>query len=55
MFLGHINPNLWVSVNAIVLDLRKLTEPRKTQLKVEILHDFKEFKKEVLNFNWLLE
>ena len=37
MFLGHTNPNLWVSVNAVVLDLCKM------QLKVEILHDFKEF------------
>ena len=43
MFLGQTNPNLWVSVNAIVLDLCKLTEPRKTQLKVEILHNLKEF------------
>ena len=50
MFLGHTNPKLCVSVNAIVLDFCKITEPRKKQLKVEILHDFKEFCKEFLNF-----
>ena len=43
MFLGHTNPKLWVSVNAVVLDLCKLTELRKNQLKVEILHDLIEF------------
>ena len=45
MFLGHTNPKLWVSVNAIVLDVYKITEPRKKQLKVEILHatSIKEF------------
>ena len=43
MFLGHTNPKLWVSVNAIVLDVCKLTELRKKQLKIEILYDLKEF------------
>ena len=33
---------LSVSVNAIVLDLWKITEPRKRQLKVEILNYLKE-------------
>ena len=43
--LGHPNPKLWVSEIAIVLGLCKLIEPRKKQLKVETLNDFKEFKK----------
>ena len=43
MFLGHTNPNLWVSANAVVGDLCKLTELRKKQLKVEILNDLKQF------------
>ena len=44
MFLGYIiNTKLWVSVNAIVLDFCKHTEPRKKQLKVQILHKLKEF------------
>ena len=51
MFLGHTNPKLCVSVNAIVLDFCKINEPRKKQLKDEILHDFKEFCKEFLNIN----
>ena len=51
MFLGHTNPKLWVAVNTIVLYVCKLTELRKKQLKVEILHDLKEF----LNFIWLLK
>ena len=38
MFLGHTNPKLWVSVNAIELYVCKITEPRKKQLKVEILY-----------------
>ena len=29
MFLGHINPKLWDPVNAIVVNLHKITEPRK--------------------------
>ena len=46
MFLGHTNPKkLWLSVNAVVLDLYKITEPREQQLKVEILHDLKEVRK----------
>ena len=43
MLLGHTNPKLWVAVNAIVLYVCKLTELRKKLLKVEILHDLKEF------------
>ena len=43
MFLGHPNLKLWVTVNAVVLDLCKITELRKKQLKVEILHALKEF------------
>ena len=50
MFLGLTNPKLWVSVNAVVLDLCKITELRKKQLKVEILHALKEFWKEIFNF-----
>ena len=50
MFLGHTNPKLCVLVNAIVLDICKITEPRKKQLKVKILHDFEEFEKEFLIF-----
>ena len=41
--LGHTNPNLLVSVNAIVLKLCKITEPRKKQLNVENLCALKEF------------
>ena len=55
MLLGHTNLKLWVAVNAIVLYVCKLTELRKKQLKVEILHDLKEFLKEFLNFIWLLK
>ena len=47
MFLGLTNPKLWVSVNAVVLDLCKITELRKKQLKVELLHALKEFWKEI--------
>ena len=43
MFLGCTNPKLCVCVNPIVLDFCNITEPRKKQLKVEILHDLKEF------------
>ena len=43
MFLGHTNPVLWVTISAVVLVLCKITEPRKMQLKVEILHGLKEF------------
>ena len=41
MFLGHTNPKLCISVNAIVVNLCKITEARKRQLKVEILHSSK--------------
>ena len=46
MFLGHTNPKLCISVNAIVTNLCKITTQRKKQLKVEILHNLKDF----LNF-----
>ena len=42
MFLGHTNPKLCVSVNAFAVNLCKINEPRKRQLKVEILHNLKE-------------
>ena len=42
MFLGHINTKLCVSVNVIVVSLSKITEPRKKQLKVKVLHNLKE-------------
>ena len=43
MFLCLINPKLCWSEEAVVIKLRKITELRKQKLKVEILHDFKEF------------
>ena len=43
MFLGHTNPKLCVSVNAIVVNLSKITVLRKKQIKVEIAHNLKEF------------
>ena len=53
MFLGHTNPDVWVSVNAIVLDSCKMTELRKKQLQVEILHNLEEFPwLHGLNFIW---
>ena len=42
MFLCLFNPNLCCSEEAVVLNLCKITEPRKQKLKVEILHDLKE-------------
>ena len=33
----------YASEEAVVLNLCKITEPRKQKLKVEILHDLKEF------------
>ena len=50
MFLGHTNPTLCVSVNSIVINLCKITVPRKRQLKVENSHNLKEFLQEFLNF-----
>ena len=38
----------WVSVTAIVLS-KKITELRKKQLKIEILHNFKEILKGIFN------
>ena len=43
MFVVHTNLKLFISVNAIVLDLCKITNLRKKQLKVETLHNLKEF------------
>ena len=43
MFLGHTNPKLCELVNAIVVNLCKITELRKEAVKVEILHNLKEF------------
>ena len=40
MFLGHTSPKIGISVN---VGLGKITEPRKKQLKMEILHALKEF------------
>ena len=34
----------------LVLNLCKITEPRKVELKVEILYDFKGFRREFFNF-----
>ena len=48
MFLGYTSPKLCVSVNAIVVNLCKFIELRKGQLKVEILHNLKEFLKHFL-------
>ena len=52
MFLGHTNPKLCVSVNAIVVNLHvsKINKLRKRQLKVEILHNLNEFRKEFSSF-----
>ena len=50
MFLGYTSPKLCVSVNAIVVNLCKIIELRKGQLKVEILHNLKEFCKAFFTF-----
>ena len=52
MFLGHNNPKLCVSVNAAVDYLCKITVLRKKQLKVEILHNLKDFER---NFKILFD
>ena len=36
MFLGHTNPKLFISVNAVVVNFCKITELRKRKLKVKI-------------------
>ena len=46
MFLGHTNPKLFVLVNDIAVNLCEITELRKKKLKVEILHNLKDFLKE---------
>ena len=43
MILGHTSPKLVVSINVVVLDSCEIIEPRKKQLKAEILHNLKEF------------
>ena len=43
MVLCLTNPKLCVSEQAIVLNLHKITEPKKQKLKAEILYDLKEF------------
>ena len=45
MFSGHTNTKLCLPVNAIVVNLGKITKPRKRQLKVIIVHNFKEILK----------
>ena len=40
------SPKLCSSEQAVVLNLCKITEPRKRKLKAEIFHDLKEFLKE---------
>ena len=42
MLLSYPNPKPCVSVNTVVVNLYRITEPRKEQLKVEILHNLKE-------------
>ena len=48
MCLCLTNPKLCSSEQAVVLNIPKITEPRKQKLKVEILHDLKEVWKEFL-------
>ena len=50
MCLCLTNPKLCSSEQAVVLNISKITEPRKQKLKVEILHDLKEVWKEFLKF-----
>ena len=52
MILRCINPNLSVSVNAIVVNLSKNTKPRKKQLKVENLPDLIYFLENILKLIW---
>ena len=55
MFLGHKNLKVCISVIAFIVYLYKITELRKKQLKVEILHNLKKFRKEFFNFIWFLK
>ena len=50
MCLCLTNPKLCSMEQAVVLNISKITELRKQKLKVEILHDLKEFWKEFLKF-----
>ena len=43
MFVGYTNAKLCVSVNAIFANLSKINVPSKRQMKIEILHNLKEF------------
>ena len=43
MFVGHTNAKLCVLVNAIFANLSKINVPSKRQMKIEILHNLKEF------------
>ena len=43
IFPSLINPELCCSEEVVVLNLCKITESRNQKLKVEILHDLKEF------------
>ena len=43
MFLCLINPKLCSPEQDVVLNICKITEPRKQKLKIEILYDLKEF------------
>ena len=49
MCLCLTSPKLCSSEQAVVLILCKITEPLKQKLKVEILHDLKQFLKEFFN------
>ena len=51
MCLCLSNTKLCSSEQSVVLNIGKITEPRKQKLKVEIVHDLKEFWIEFFNFN----
>ena len=51
MFPGHTNPKLCISVNAIVVNLCKINEPSKRQLKGKILYNLYNYEK---NFKFYL-
>ena len=48
MCLCLTNPKLCSLEQAVVLNLCKITEPRKRKLKIKILHDLKNFLKDFL-------
>ena len=47
MFLDYTNPKICISVIAVGVNLYKITELRKRQLRLKILHNLKEFKKKL--------